>query len=191
MESSSPLHTTSCYILVSHSYICIQECILSVSFGMSSPVSGPPESVCYRLKCGIIRSITKLKATDELLDMALLEGQQSNKIWRNKIKRYIKQRGKKRFFTRFLLISCRFRSIPLAFRHSLKALFPCAPHCTVAEDVVTTLPGPCRLKTQAKTRKRFCLDCPHCNFAGKMKHSFLCRTRLRNWGAVNKKGDLK
>ena len=102
-----------------------------------------------------------------------------------------KQRGKKRFFTRFPLISCRFRSIPLAFRHSLKALFPCAPHCTVAEDVVKTLPGPCRLKTQAKTRKRFCLDCPHCNFAGKMKHSFLCRTRLRNWGAVNKKGDLK
>ena len=102
-----------------------------------------------------------------------------------------KQRGKKRFFTRCPLISCRFRSIPLAFRHSLKALFPCAPHCTVAEDVVKTLPGPCRLKTQAKTRKRFCLDCPHCNFAGKMKHSFLCRTRLRNWGAVNKKGDLK
>lgn len=101
------------------------------------------------------------------------------------------QRGKKRFFTRFPLILCRFRSIPLAFRHSLKALFPCAPHCTVAEDVVKTLPGPCRLKTQAKTRKRFCLDCPHCNFAGKMKHSFLCRTRLRNWGAVNKKGDLK
>ena len=46
-------------------------------------------------------------------------------------------------FAQFPLNLYRFRSIPFVFRHSLKPLFPCVPHRTVAENVVKN--APCHL----------------------------------------------
>ena len=55
-----------------------------------------------------------------------------------------KQRGEERFFTLFSFILCAFRSIPFAFHHSLKLLFPHVPHRTVAKMWSKTLPVLCR-----------------------------------------------
>ena len=47
-----------------------------------------------------------------------------------------KQRGQQTFFRQFLMVYSRLRSVPFAFRHSLKAVFPCAPRLSVAVYVV-------------------------------------------------------
>nr|WP_325180339.1 hypothetical protein [uncultured Oscillibacter sp.] len=52
-----------------------------------------------------------------------------------KLHRY-KQRGQQTFFRQFLMVYNRFRSVPFAFWHSLKAVFPCAPRLSVAVYVV-------------------------------------------------------
>ena len=46
------------------------------------------------------------------------------------------QRGQQRFFRQFLMVYNRFCSVPFAFRHSLKPVFPCAPRLSVAVYVV-------------------------------------------------------
>ncbi|MDE6456476.1 MAG: hypothetical protein K2L38_11370, partial [Dysosmobacter sp.] len=46
------------------------------------------------------------------------------------------QRGQQRFFRQFLMVYSRFCSVPFAFRHPLKPVFPCAPRLSVAVYVV-------------------------------------------------------
>ncbi len=54
--------------------------------------------------------------------------------------RWYKQRGTQRFLCPFLIFYRRFRSIPIAFQHSLKAVSPCVPHLSVAGHVVKDSP---------------------------------------------------
>lgn len=49
------------------------------------------------------------------------------------------QIGTERFFELFPLNFGSFRSVPIAFCHSLNVLFPYTPHHTVAEAVVKNL----------------------------------------------------
>ncbi len=46
------------------------------------------------------------------------------------------QRGQQTFFRQFLMVYSRFCSVPFAFQHSLKTVFPCTPHLSVAVNVV-------------------------------------------------------
>ena len=52
------------------------------------------------------------------------------------ILRNYKQRGQQTFFRQFLMVYSRFYSVPFAFRHSLKPVFPRAPRLSVAVYVV-------------------------------------------------------
>ena len=63
------------------------------------------------------------------------------------------------FFALFSFVLCAFRSIPFAFRHSLKVLSPYTPHHSVAETVVKT-PRPFADTMRRQKRQGSIFDIP-------------------------------
>ena len=98
-----------------------------------------------------------------------------------------KQRSGKRFFTQFPLVLHSFRSIPLAFHHSSKPLFPCVPHRTVAENVVKNAPRPLPDTVSRLELGAFFMSLTACmvTLSAGFKKSFPHCLRLRYCGAVN------
>ena len=98
-----------------------------------------------------------------------------------------KQRSEKRLFAQFLIVLCRFCSVPLAFRHSLKPLFPCTPRRTVAENVVKNAPCPLPETVSRFGQGAFFIPLTVCmvTLRAGFSKSFLRCPHLRNCGAVN------
>ena len=79
------------------------------------------------------RTISKIKNRSTPKDTPMV------RVGRLELPASCSQIGKERFFELFPLNFCSFRSILIAFCHSLNMLFPYAPHRTVAEAVVKNL----------------------------------------------------
>ena len=83
------------------------------------------------MPCVLLSSVAMLTPKDNVLSEYLM--------WLIESEVLQSQIGKERFFELFPLDFGSFRSIPIAFCHSLNMLFPYTPHRTVAEAVVKNL----------------------------------------------------